>query len=66
MIGFASPEESKGWKQACTEWADQEKVKDADGKEQDGVVVEWSQVDGREDGWVAWSLVKKAPEWAFC
>ncbi|KAG9085639.1 hypothetical protein FS749_004266 [Ceratobasidium sp. UAMH 11750] len=64
MIGFASPLASKRWKEACIEWAKQEKVLDAAGKEQDGVVLEWDASES--DGWVAWSVTKKAPDWAFC
>jgi len=66
MIGFADPKELDVWKQACMEWAQREKVRDVEDREQDGVVLEWSAKDGREDGWLPWSVVKKAPEWAFC
>ncbi|KAF8598576.1 hypothetical protein BDV93DRAFT_526669 [Ceratobasidium sp. AG-I] len=66
MIGFGDSQKSDAWKQACEDWAQREKVRDTEGKEQDGVVVEWSVKEAREDGWVPWSVVKKAPEWAFC
>ena len=66
MIGLADSQISDAWKQACEEWAQGEKVRDAEGKEQDGVVVEWSVNEAGENGWVPWSVVKKAPDWAFC
>ncbi|KAG8735714.1 hypothetical protein FRC10_010231 [Ceratobasidium sp. 414] len=64
IIGFASPTVSERWKEACIEWAKREKVLDAAGKEQDGAVLEWDASES--DGWMAWSVIKKAPDWAFC
>ncbi|KAG8712954.1 hypothetical protein FRC09_019288 [Ceratobasidium sp. 395] len=64
MIGFASPEALGEWKNVSQEWAQREKVMDAAGKEQDGVVLEWNLTE--TDRWTAWSMTKKAPDWAFC
>ncbi|KAG9125266.1 hypothetical protein FRC07_008335 [Ceratobasidium sp. 392] len=64
MIGFASPSVFEKWRNKSEEWASREKVLDAAGKEQDGVVLEWNSSE--KDDWVAWSVTKKAPEWAFC
>ncbi|QRV96981.1 hypothetical protein RhiJN_25000 [Ceratobasidium sp. AG-Ba] len=64
IIGFAHPDVAEHWKSACIEWANLQKTTDTDGKEADGVKVEWSA--SNRDGWVEWSIVKKAPEWAFC
>lgn len=65
-IGFASPKQADAWRWACTEWAQQQKTQDAQGQEQDAVSLEWSVGDMEVGGWVHWSVVKKAPEWAFC
>ncbi|KDN37140.1 hypothetical protein RSAG8_10349, partial [Rhizoctonia solani AG-8 WAC10335] len=35
-------------------------------QEQDGITIEWSGNNVKGDEWVQWSVVKKAPEWAFC
>ncbi|KAG8714563.1 hypothetical protein FRC12_010027 [Ceratobasidium sp. 428] len=64
MIGFASPEAFGKWKSVSQEWAQQEKVINDAGKEQDGVILEWNSTE--KDGWTTWSMTKKAPDWAFC
>ncbi|KAH7335697.1 hypothetical protein B0J17DRAFT_719313 [Rhizoctonia solani] len=65
-IGFANPEQSIQWKEACFEWAKAQKTVDAQGQKQDGLTLEWSAKDVKGKEWVEWTVVKKAPEWAFC
>ncbi|EUC62895.1 hypothetical protein RSOL_461540 [Rhizoctonia solani AG-3 Rhs1AP] len=65
-IGFATAEQSTQWKRACLEWAKAQKTEDAQGGEKDGITIEWSSKDVKGEKWVQWSVVKKAPEWAFC
>ncbi|CAE6451809.1 unnamed protein product [Rhizoctonia solani] len=65
-IGFATPEQSIQWNQACFKWAKAQKTVDAQGQEQDGLTLEWSAKDVKGEEWVQWTVIKKAPEWAFC
>jgi len=65
-IGFANPQQSTQWREACLEWAKAQKTEDLQGQEQDSILLEWSAKDVEGDQWVQWSVVKKAPEWAFC
>jgi hypothetical protein len=62
MIGFGSPQQSGEWKQACTEWAAQQKTQDVQGQERDGIALDWSMDDAKDAEWGQWSVVKKAPE----
>ncbi|KAB5591840.1 hypothetical protein CTheo_4705 [Ceratobasidium theobromae] len=64
MIGFATLIQSEQLKRACAEWAG--KIPNSSGQEQEGVKVEWSVSEPRNDEWVHWRAIKKAPEWAFC
>ncbi|CAE6442458.1 unnamed protein product [Rhizoctonia solani] len=65
-IGFATSQQSMQWQQACTEWANTQKTHDGQGQERDSVSIEWTSNDVKGDEWVQWSVVKRAPEWAFC
>ncbi|CAE6444394.1 unnamed protein product [Rhizoctonia solani] len=70
-IGYATPQQSAQWKEACLKWAKAQKTEGIQGREQDSIeqdsiVLEWSSKDAKGDEWVQWSVTKKAPEWAFC
>ncbi|KAJ1300355.1 hypothetical protein OPQ81_005174 [Rhizoctonia solani] len=65
-IGFATSRQVMQWKQVCMEWAEGQEARDTQGKGQDGTTIEWSTNDVNAGGWIQWSMVKKAPEWAFC
>lgn len=66
MIGFATLIQSEQLKRACAEWTGKQKIPNSSGQEQEGVKVEWSVSEPRNDEWVHWRAIKKAPEWAFC
>ncbi|CAE6364947.1 unnamed protein product [Rhizoctonia solani] len=67
-IGFANSQQLTQWKQACLERAKGQSASDIQDQSQDAVKLEWAdkKVGGHGDQWVQWSVIKKAPEWAFC
>ncbi|KAF8695832.1 hypothetical protein RHS03_07879, partial [Rhizoctonia solani] len=67
-IGFAPLQQLAPWKEACFAWAKVQETSATQDKSQGGVGLEWADnnASGSGDQWAQWSVVKKAPEWAFC